>query len=254
MEGQALDRQLLLGDKRNDLLTLAEVHRYGQENFGDPDYVSLYGLRPEQWYERGVRIAGRTAVECTRDRLADLIGRDVAAVAARFEGNVALIADLFAGSANTLFWIRRHVAAGSAVGFERDATVFALTRANLDLVGADVELIHDGYDAGLRALPEPDAGLVVAFVAPPWGAALSQETGLDLRGTTPPVAAIIRELSLACGSRPLLVAVQIFSRIQQDSLDEITALLARWSLTIYDINAAGQNHGVLVGTLRWSPR
>src|SRR5215469_6470739 len=85
-----LDRTRLLGEKRNDLLTLQQVERYGSENFSDPDYVSLYGLRPADWYERGVRIAGRTAVECTRDRLADLIGRDIASLANRAPCSVPL--------------------------------------------------------------------------------------------------------------------------------------------------------------------
>ncbi len=253
MEGRALDRYLLLGEKRDDLLTLAEVQRYGRENFGDPDYVSLYGLRPSDWYERGIRIAGRTAVECTRDLLADLIGRDVAAVAAGAAGGVQLIADLFAGSGNTLYWIKRHVGASRAVGFERDDTVFALTADNLSLVGAGIELIHDSYDTGLRALRVPGAGLLVVFVAPPWGQALSPESGLDLRGTTPPVAAIIAHLRQTWGSRPLLIAVQVFEQVQQDSLAEVTAQLTWSALKIYDINAAGHNHGVLLGTSGWSP-
>jgi hypothetical protein len=75
------DRWCLLSDKRNETLALREVEQYGRDSFGDPDYVSLYGLTPREWYARGVRILGRTAVECTRDRLADLIGRDVAAAA-----------------------------------------------------------------------------------------------------------------------------------------------------------------------------
>jgi hypothetical protein len=66
--------------------------------------VSLYGLTPREWYARGVRILGRMAVECTRDRLADLIGRDVAAAAraAPVATRLAVI-DLFAGSGNTLY-------------------------------------------------------------------------------------------------------------------------------------------------------
>ena len=78
----ALDRQLLLaGAERNAILDLTEVQRYGTESWGDPDYVCIYGLRPREWYGRGIRILGRTAVECTRDELADNIGRDIAAVA-----------------------------------------------------------------------------------------------------------------------------------------------------------------------------
>src|SRR5689334_20200951 len=74
------DRALLLhGSKRNEILTLSEVQRYG--SFSDSDYVRLYGMTPSQWYARGVRLLGRTAVECTRDPLANLIGRDIAAMA-----------------------------------------------------------------------------------------------------------------------------------------------------------------------------
>jgi hypothetical protein len=41
------DRAYLLGDaKRNQVLTLEEVERYGAESFGDPDYVAVYGLKP----------------------------------------------------------------------------------------------------------------------------------------------------------------------------------------------------------------
>jgi hypothetical protein len=41
------DRQhLLLGPKRNAVLELWEVHRYGTDSYGDPDYVSVYGRRP----------------------------------------------------------------------------------------------------------------------------------------------------------------------------------------------------------------
>jgi|SRR5262249_14645149 len=78
---QVYDRWFLLGEKRNEPLALQEVQQYGRDSFGDPDYVSVYGLKPHQWYARGVRILGRTAVECTRDQLAALIGRDIAAAA-----------------------------------------------------------------------------------------------------------------------------------------------------------------------------
>jgi len=212
MDRSALNRWTLLGEKKADLLTLPEVERYGSENSGDADYVSLYGFRPAEWYARGVRIAGRTAVECTRDRLADLIGRDISAVAARTAaGAVPLAVDLFAGSGNTLFWIKRH-------------------------------------------LPRPPGdGLVVLFVAPSWGRALSEESGLDLRGTSPPVAQVMRFCSHALGARPMLFGVQLADQTEQDSLAEVTALLAWSALRMYDINAPGHRAGLLVGTTGWSP-
>src|SRR5882757_602938 len=100
------DRQLLLlGAKRDAELQLAEVLRYGSDSYGDADYVSLYGLPPRDWYARGVRMLGRTAVECTRDGLADAIARDVAAVVHTAPaGGGVLVIDPFCGSGNTLYW------------------------------------------------------------------------------------------------------------------------------------------------------
>ena len=58
------DRALLLhGAKRNQVLTLEEVERYGIDSFGDANYISIYGMTPSQWYGRGIRLLGRTAVE-----------------------------------------------------------------------------------------------------------------------------------------------------------------------------------------------
>jgi hypothetical protein len=87
---------------------------------------------PRTWYAGGVRILGRTAVDCARDSLADLIRRDVAA-SARPALDVlgSVIRDLFAGSGNTLYWIMQHVATRLGIGFERDDAVFALSRKNL---------------------------------------------------------------------------------------------------------------------------
>jgi len=168
------------------------VQQYGRDSFGDPDYVSLYGLKPHEWHERGVRMLGRTAVECTRDRLAALIGRDIAAVAQTAPAASPVVVDLFAGSANTLYWIKRHVGARSAIGFELDDAVFELTRTNIAIMGLDIDLRHDGYQHGLQALGEPGEGLLIVFVAPPWGRALSEDSGLDLRRTQPPVPQIDR--------------------------------------------------------------
>jgi len=50
-------RELLLhGEKRNAVLDLPEIHRYGIDSYGDADYLSIYGLQPTQWYARGIRL------------------------------------------------------------------------------------------------------------------------------------------------------------------------------------------------------
>ncbi|MGZ4363492.1 MAG: hypothetical protein ACXVFF_14795 [Gaiellaceae bacterium] len=55
---------------RNELIGLWEVERYGS------DCVCVCGLPPREWYGHGVRLLGRTVVECTRDRLAARISGD----------------------------------------------------------------------------------------------------------------------------------------------------------------------------------
>jgi hypothetical protein len=58
------DRRLLSsGIKRNAVLELWEMRRHGTDGYGDADYVSVYGLRPADWYAKGIRLLGRTAVE-----------------------------------------------------------------------------------------------------------------------------------------------------------------------------------------------
>jgi hypothetical protein len=247
------DRAYLLGEaKRNDLLALWEVERYGQDSFGDPEYVSIYGLKPEEWYARGVRLLGRTVVECTRDRLADLMGRDIAAVAGS-AGAGSVVVDPFAGSANTLQWIRRHVPAGRAVGFELDDAVFAATRENLAILDLDIELVHQDHEAGLASVRVLEQQLVIAFVAPPWGDALSARTGLDLRRTSPPVSTVIDLIARTFGGHRVLVAAQVHETVVASSITAATSRCEWSSLTTYDIDPPGRNHGLLLATLGWTP-
>src|SRR5215470_9301543 len=134
------DRTLLLqGSKRNEVLTLSEVEQYGLDSFADADYVSIYGMPPREWYSRGIRLLGRTAVECTRDALADRIALDVASVATRMATtNQRVAIDPFAGSCNTLFWILRHLPNAHGVAFDSDPQVFELTQRNFAALGQNI--------------------------------------------------------------------------------------------------------------------
>ena len=250
---QAYDRWFLLGDKRNEVLALWEVQQYGHDSFGDPDHVSIYGLKPHQWYARGVRILGRTAVECTPDRLADLIGRDVAAVARAAPAASPMVVDLFAGSGNTLSWIKRHTGARRAIGFELDHVVFELASQNLRITGLGIDLRHDSYQQGLQALGQSVEDLLIVFVSPPWGHALSEGSGLDLRRTQPPVAQAVDVTTAALGHHKLLFAIHVYETVESGSLAELTARFAWSAMKVYDINPPGQNPGLLLATWGWRP-
>ena len=250
------DRELLLGgSKRNKVLELWEVHRYGSDSYNDRDYVSIHGMSPAEWYAKGVRVLGRTAVECTRDVLGNAIGTDVAGVATHAPSKARpVVLDPFAGSGNTLYWLLRHLPGGRGVGFESDALVFRLTRQNMSALALPIEVLNVDYQAGLAGLTVAKNELLIAFIAPPWGDALDRTSGLDLRRTEPPIATIVDCLLRSFPKNELLCAIQIHETVLAASLAELRARFD-WSMTrIYDMNASGQNHGLLLGTKRWAPR
>jgi hypothetical protein len=252
LQTRIYDRWLLLGEKRNEVIDLWEVERYGRDSFGDPDFVSIYGLTPAGWYGRGVRLLGRTAVECTRDLFADLLARDVAAVARTAPGDGSIVIDPFVGSGNTLYWITRHIHPDRSVGFEQDDVVFELTCRNLSIMGLGIELLHESCEQGLGSLSVRDGELVILFVSPPWGEALDLEVGLDLRRTTPPVAAIVDLATAVFPRHKLLFAVQAYESVNAESLAEVTARFDSSALTVYDINPQAKNPGLLLGTVGWT--
>ena len=117
------DRDFLLSPaKRNQIIGLWEVEKFGRDSFGDPNAVSLYGMTPAQWHARGVRILARTALEAVRDPLGNRIGQDVARVAATAPpGSAFGVIDPFAGSCNGLFSILQYLLGptGSALSSSR---------------------------------------------------------------------------------------------------------------------------------------
>jgi hypothetical protein len=249
------DRELLLfGARREAVLGLMEVQRYGVDSYGNPDHVSVYGMRPADWYARGIRLLGRTVVECTGDALAQAIAEDVAAVA-RFalSSSGALVIDPFVGSGNTLYWIQRCLPGSRGVGFELDAALWDLTAGNLAVLGSPLEVVNIDYAEGLAGVSARKDQLVIAFVAPPWGKALDSGAGLDLRRTQPPVAQVVDVLFQRFASNPILLAMQAYERIVPASLVELVQRCDWWDQRLYDLNEVGRNHGVLLGTRGWVP-
>jgi hypothetical protein len=248
------DRQLLLGEKRNQLLELWEVQRYGIDSYGDPDYVSIYGMRPAEWYAKGIRLLGRTAVECTRDKLGDVIGKDVAlTVVTAPVARSRLLIDPFAGSGNTLYWMLRHLPGARGLGFELDAAVFQLTWQNLKAIALPIDILNADYKTGLNEQSVNVDELLTTFVAPPWGDALEKASGLDLRRTVPPIIDIVDVILGRFTENPLLFAVQVYETVHPGSLAELKTRFNWSALRVYDLNEPGQNHGVLLATKGWIP-
>lgn len=249
------DRALLLAAKRDAVLELWEVRRYGSDSYGDPDYVSIYGMRPADWHAKGVRVLGRTAVECTRDALGDAIGRDVAGIAtARMPSSEVVIVDPFAGSGNTLHWLLRHLPGARGVAFESDAGVFRVTSENIAALGLPIDIRHTDYRSGLAGMSVVPDHLLIAFIAPPWGDALDRSSGLDLRRTTPPVAKIVDFVLEKFSANRVLCAIQIHEAVLPVSMTDVRDRFDWSAPRLYDLNLPGHNHGVLLGTRGWVPR
>jgi hypothetical protein len=84
-------------------------------------------------------------------------------------------------------------------------------------------------------------------VAPPWGTALDEVEGLDLRRTEPPITEIIAPVGQAYPDRQILFAIQVYEKVNAGSLAELRTKLDWSMLNIYDFNVAGRNHGILGG-------
>jgi hypothetical protein len=249
------DRELLLlGAKRNAVLELWEVQRYGSDSYGDTDYVSIYGMRPADWYAKGARVLGRTAVECTRDRLGAAIGKDVAGIAATLPPTFeTLVVDPFTGSGNTLYWLLRHLPGARGVGFESDAGVFRVTRQNIAALALPINILSTDYLSGLAGVSVGPDDLLITFIAPPWGNAFDRTSGVDLRRTTPPVIEIVDFLLHRFSQNHLLCAIQVYEVVLAVSMAELRARFDWSTLRIYELNVPGQNHGILLGTKGWVP-
>jgi hypothetical protein len=249
------DRALLLyGPLRDEVLTLEEVQQYGIDSFSDPDYVRIYGMVPSVWFAQGIRLLGRTAVECTRDALGNRIGKDIASIAARLPKTTHFtVIDPFAGSCNTLYWILRYLPNSQGLACEVDRQVYELTKRNIAGLDRTIDLQHGDYQSFLAArhLP-PDQGLIF-FVAPPWGKALDEVAGLDLRRTTPPITDVLGHIRRTYPSQRVLFANQVYEKVDPASLRAVQALLDWSDLRVYDLNEAGKNHGILLGTNGWKP-
>jgi hypothetical protein len=114
-------------------------------------------------------------------------------------------------------------------------------------------LVHGDYKSLLDGHPFPPDHFIVAFLAPPWGDALSETTGLDLQRTKPPIADIVGDFERVCRDNRILYVTQVHQYLEPVSLANLKKRFAWSDLRIYDINVEGMKHGILLGMNRWAP-
>lgn len=247
------DRDFLLSPgKRNQIVDLWEVEKFGRDSFGDPDAVSLYGMRPAEWFAKGVRILARTLLEAVRDPLGTRIGADVASVAATARpGAMFGVVDCFAGSCNGLWSILRHLPGTEGIGIEFEPAIFEMSIRNIASLQAPIRLFNGDYRSLLGEHRFPAGHHVITFLAPPWADALSSETGLDLGRTKPPIREIIEDFERVYPLNPMLYVIELHERLVPEPLAELRAGFEWSKLNIYDLAGPTGRHGVLLGTRRW---
>lgn len=211
-------RNRLLGPLRNRLLTPDQLCEAGRLMCGRSEDLSLYGIPAPEMEARGIRLLGRTAVECTKDPHPVAVAGVIAEIEATAPGTgcEAMVVDLFCGSGNFGHHLGRCLDR-PVYASELDPVVHEACRRNLDRVGSTVDLRLADYRDLLGALParsERD----VYIVEPSWGPAFTPE-GLDLTRTSPPVPEIIRDIQRSRDYAPCLVVVETGDRVVHGSLE-----------------------------------
>jgi len=136
---------------------------------------------------------------------------------------------------------------------EFDRQVYELTKRNIAGLDKTIDLQQGDYQSFLAkcCLP-PNHGLIF-FIAPPWGTALNDVAGLDLRCTIPPISDVTGFIKTTYPTWRMLLAIQVYEKLAPASLHEVQALLDWWDLRMYDLNDVGTNHGILMGAIGWKP-
>ncbi|GAB7184281.1 hypothetical protein ATKI12_4112 [Kitasatospora sp. Ki12] len=150
-------RARLLGPLRNRPLTSGQLCEVGRIVCGHPDGLSLYGIPAPRMAAHGIRLLGRTALECVKDPHPALVAAALTDVLAGLpvSGARPVIADLFCGSGNLGHQLGRLLGprfGHRVLATELDPLVHAATRHNLTLVDSPVRLHHAGYRDLLHTL------------------------------------------------------------------------------------------------------
>jgi len=209
-------RAELLGNSRNRSLTGPELVRAGRLVYGRPAGLSLYGVPAPRMAGLGLRLLGRTTIECSVDAhvqsVADVLAFADFGVPVRGAG---FVADLFCGSGNFGHHLGRRLRK-PVYASELDPLVHAATRHNFDVLGITVDLRPVDYRDLLGRLPVSGEGDVY-IVEPPWGPAFTAD-GLDLTRTAPPVPEILDDIRRSRLGMPCVVAIKTNDQIAGDSL------------------------------------
>ncbi|WP_372365305.1 RsmD family RNA methyltransferase [Candidatus Uabimicrobium sp. HlEnr_7] len=211
----------LLENKCNQLMALEEVLEASKNRFGYDNLIRLYGMSSCEYYAKGIRIFGRTAIEAKVDSQANFIANRVKETVQNNYPNYEIsVIDLFMGSGNLLYQIAESLQSQSKIAFERDENIYNLTRSNLELIDFSVQYHLGNFQDLFPKIQLNNKNLNVIIIDPPWGnkGAFNFSKGLDLRLTEPPLIEILHFLKKQIAKTPVIYVVPVYKIVVEESL------------------------------------
>jgi hypothetical protein len=245
-----LVRNKWLYAKRDKLLSLEEIIEISNCYYGARDMLCLFDMTPNNYFNKGIRLLGRTAIECSIDIHAEIIADEASKIQEEFfPAKQPIIIDLFTGSGNLLYHFSKKFRMGRFIGFEKNNEIYKLTCNNLKALNLSFDFhLGDYKELILQHSATFEQRPIIVIIDPPWGKGFTHEGGLDLLKTEPPVDEIIKVLYTYLGNHPLFLIIQVHERTLPSSITTITSGFCNWSSTIIKKIEGTLNTGFLLCT------
>jgi 16S rRNA G966 N2-methylase RsmD len=242
---QDIRSELLSSQSR--VLSLDEILFISRSYYGDEGLLSLFGKKPKSFYNMGIRILGRSAIECSIDAHSIGMAKSIKKLKrAFFPREEAVILDLFLGSGNLLYHSAKALGFPPAIGIENNKEIYIHTKNNLKIMGDRCQVFFGNSLNYIKKMNFPDNKPLIVLIAPPWGQALSFEDGLDLLKTSPPVDEIIASVKHTFSKQRLIFVIQTYEKLVRNSVKCITDQFTYSNEEIIPSIGEGLNTGLLV--------
>lgn len=206
-------------------------------------------MPPKEFYNKGIRILGRSAIECAIDAHSVQMAKSIKQMKDTFfPHEEAIFLDLFAGSGNSLYHAAQSLNSPISIGIEINKGIFQLTKINHKIMGSDCQIHQGGSLEVIRTFKFPVSTPIIVFLAPPWGKGFSFDTGLDLLKTNPPTDEIIKIVKETFSQYRLIFVTQIYEKLVRSSLNKITDQFSYFSKETIPAISQGLNIGLLICT------
>ncbi|CAF2008129.1 unnamed protein product [Rotaria socialis] len=242
-------RQNLISRGYTSLLEYDELAAIGITLFGTIEAASLFGLKPNELFERNIRICARTGIEAVYDAKAVTYGLLLSDfIIKHVPDKQVVVIDPFLGSGNFLYSMAKYTKGYAAFGFDNSHPVYELVVANYAKLNFNAHVFFDDYaNVSERVRPFDRTNLknemFVIGIAPPWGNGFDFKTGLNLNKTTPPCKHLIETYTKQFADLPIVFVIPLPEKVHEESLTELLSMAS-----FYQIFYKGTRTAVLILT------